>query len=92
MDAQIEAARGRELGEQRKLFVSCARHLFDNQVRDDVDERDDPSDNEAWLSALADWWGWDESTRDGAINDAAEQAMSLLRGEEPPRNPDDGRA
>src|SRR5690606_5682577 len=63
MDAEIRAARDAPQERQRALFYGLARHLFDNEVRDGVDERDDPKDNEAWLAALAEWFGWPEYLR-----------------------------
>lgn len=78
MDAEIRAARDAPQERQRALFYRLARHLFDNQVRDGVDERDDPKDNEAWLAALAEWFGWPEYLREEVINEAAEAAHVVL--------------
>lgn len=82
IDAEIEAAPQWDEERQRRLFFQCARHLFDNQVREHVQERDDPSNNLAWLASLARWLGWDDTLRDDVIASAAKSAYAVLLGEE----------
>lgn len=88
MDHYIVEARNSSVDEQRKLFFRFARHLFDNQVRDSVSERNDPKNDEAWLVCLAEWFGWNDGLREEVIQEAAEAAWVVLPGE----NPDSGEA
>jgi hypothetical protein len=83
MDADIVAAKDWPLERQRRLFFGFARHLYDNQVRDDVDERDDPSKNDQWLADLASWLGWSDELRDEVIREAMRAAVEILPHELP---------
>lgn len=77
-DQEIVVARNDSFDEQRKLFFGCARHLFDNQVRDHGQERNDPANDEAWLKALGAWFGWTDSQTEDVITEAAQAAMTNL--------------
>ena len=77
-DRDIEAAAAGTVEQQEKVFFRCARHLFDNQVRENVTDRMDPTNNEAWLTALGAWFGWDESRIDAAVTRAVNAAWPVL--------------
>ena len=83
MDHRIVEAEDAPLDEQRRLFFGLARHLYDNQVRGDVEEPDDPSDNDAWLASLAEWFGWSDELRDEVKKEAMRAALAILPHEMP---------
>lgn len=83
IDADILAAREWRIDQQRHLFFGLARHLYDMQVRDDVEERYDHSDDDAWLSALAAWFGWPEGIADEVKREAMRAAAVVLPHEMP---------
>lgn len=77
LDSQIEGAGDLPEDQQRQLFFGCARHLYDLQVRDSVEESYDHSDDNQWLADLATWLGWTDDLRD-QINKEAMRAAAVI--------------
>jgi hypothetical protein len=85
IDDDIVAARTWPLDSQRELFFRCARTLYDNRVRDNVDDENrlDPSDNDQWMADLATWLRWSDELRDEVKKEAMRSAVEILAEEMP---------
>lgn len=78
IDEEIRSAGSAPIEVQRELFFGLVRHLDDAQLRVSEEEREDPSDNEAWIASLATWFGWADEVRDLERARAAKAAYEVL--------------